>query len=400
MKVLQINSVCGVGSTGRIVSDISSVLRVNKYQSYVAYGCGNSKEKNSYKIQGNLYLKYNIAKTRLFGKHGFYNKTSTKKLLNWIDIIKPDIIHLHNIHGHYINIEILFNYIKKNNIPTVWTLHDCWSFTGHCSHFDYIGCNKWMNICNKCNEIKSYPRSLIFDRSKESFKDKKWIFTGVENLTIVTPSEWLAKLVKKSFLNEYEIKVINNGIDLNIFKPTPSNFKEKYGLKSKKVILGVASGFDEKKGYKYFLELANRLDDEYRIVLVGLKEEQIKSLPKNIIGILRTANAKELAEIYTAADVFVNPTLEDTFPTTNIEALACGTPIVTFSTGGSPESISEDTGIVVKRGDIQSLYISIIKITKDNKSRYKQNCIDRAKLLYCKNNKFNEYIDLYERKLK
>ena len=335
MKIVQINSVPN-GSTGNIMMNIHRELLNQGHESYVVWGRGRNAE-NDHEIYMNdkfgVYL--HVLYSRLTGKHGFASKRATRKLLKKLDDIKPDIIHLHNIHGYYINIEVLFNYLKKKNIKVIWTLHDCWSFTGQCPHFERINCEKWKNGCNKCSLTKTYPKSII-DNSKWNYNKKKELFTGL-NLKIITPSNWLAKLVKLSFLKNYEVKVINNGIDTNIFKPTPSNFREKYDIQDKTIILGVSSVWTEAKGYYDFIELSKMLDDSFKIVLVGLNEKQLKEIPNNIIGLTRTSGQKELAEIYTAADVFFNPTYEDTYPTVNIEAIACGTPVVTYNTGGSPE---------------------------------------------------------------
>lgn len=367
MKILQINSVCGIGSTGRIATDIHNILIKQGHESYIAYGRNLPKNCDNTIRIGTIIGNYiHVAKTRIFDKHGFGSILATKKLINKIKDINPDIIHLHNIHGYYINIKILFNYLKLANKPVVWTLHDCWSFTGHCAYFDYVGCEKWKSGCYSCPEKKAYPRSLIVDNSIHNFKIKKKIFTGVKNLTIVTPSQWLANLVQKSFLNEYPVKIINNGINLNIFKPNKSDFRKKFNLYGKFIILGVAGVWDRRKGLKHFIEMADKVSKDEVIVLVGLTEKQINQVPKNIIGITRTDNVEELVDIYSSADVFVNPTLEDNFPTTNLEALACGTPVVTFDTGGSPESIVNlKTGIVIENKNTINL-IDGIRFMKEN----------------------------------
>jgi len=310
MKVLQINSVCGMGSTGRIATDIHNSLIDLGHESYIAYGRDLPKNCDDAIRIGTKFDNYiNVAKTRLLDEHGFGSKKATKEFINKVKDINPDIIHLHNLHGYYTNIEVLFNYLKEANKPVVWTLHDCWSFTGHCTYFDYVGCDKWKTGCNSCPEKKAYPSSFIFDNSKNNYINKKEIFTRVKNLTIVTPSQWLANLVQESFLNEYPVKVINNGIDLNTFRPNAGDFRKIFNLNGKFIILGVASVWDRRKGLKYFVELADKLSEDEVIVLVGLTEKQIKKIPKNIIGITRTNNVEELVDIYSSADVFVNPTL-------------------------------------------------------------------------------------------
>ncbi len=396
MKVVQINSVCGVGSTGRISVDISKKLNDKGIENYIFYGTGQSDYENGIKFGGTLNLKTHQLGTRLLGKHGFYSRKATKKLIEKIHDIDPDIIHLHNIHGHYLNVEVLFEYLASSNKKVIWTLHDCWSFTGHCAYYDYVNCNKWQTECNKCPALKEYPRSIIFDRSRESFNDKKRIFNSVEDLTLVTPSKWLAEETKKSFLSRYPVQVINNGIDLSNFKPSIGDFRIKHGIEDKFIILGVASVWGRRKGMEYFIEISKKLKKDESIVLVGLSQEQQNKLPKNVIGISRTNSVNELAEIYTTADVFVNPTLEDNFPTTNLEALACGTPVITFDTGGSPEAVDDQTGIVVEKGNLEKLLIEIDNIRNRCKEKYKKACISRASQLYDKDNKFLEYIELYE----
>lgn len=340
MKVLQINSVCGRGSTGRIVLDIHNELMMQGHRSFVAYGREPAIGCNGVIRIGSKYDVYlHVLRTRIFDEHGFGSRKATAKFIKKIDEIKPDIIHLHNIHGYYLNIEVLFNYFKEVQVPMVWTLHDCWSFTGHCAYFDYVGCSRWREGCFRCPQKSRYPSSWFFDKSLVNWKKKKELFAGFKNMTLVTPSRWLAELVKQSFLKDYHVVVIPNGIDTSVFKPTPSDFRKRYGLENKFIILGVANVWEERKGLKYFLELSKMLDDDEVIVLVGLNEKQKKSLPKNIIGISRTTSVKELAGIYTAADVFVNPTLEDNYPTVNLEAQACGTYVITFASGGAPETI-------------------------------------------------------------
>lgn len=394
MKVLQINSVCGVGSTGRIATDLYKVLEEQGHECKIAYGRGTAPEGiDSIKIGSNFDNYMHVFKTRVFDKHGFGSVNATKKFIDKVKKYDPDIIHLHNIHGYYINIEILFDYLEQANKPVVWTLHDCWAFTGHCSHFDYIGCNKWKTGCYDCNQKEEYPSSKVIDNSTLNYEKKKKLFTSIKNMTIVTPSKWLANLVKKSFLNKYKVKVINNGVDLDVFKPTKSNFRENYNLNDKFIILGVASTWSKRKGLDYFIKLEAVLGKEYKIILVGLNDKQIKELPKNIISIKKTNNTKELAEIYTTADVFINPTLEDNFPTTNLEAIACGTPIITFDTGGSIESIDSNYGFVVSKENIYELISVVEDMNKFGFERY--DIIDWAEN-FNKYNKFTEYIEMYK----
>lgn len=401
MKVLQINSVCGIGSTGRIATDIHNILIEQGHESYIAFGRNLPKNcDNTIRIGSKIDNYTHVAKTRLFDKHGFGSKRATKEFVKEIKKIDPDIIHLHNIHGYYINIEILFNYLKEANKPVIWTLHDCWSFTGHCSHFDYIGCKKWKTGCFDCPQKQEYPKSVLIDNSEWNYNKKKEIFMGVDNMMLVTPSNWLSNLVGKSFLKDYRIEVINNGIELSFFKPTDNEFRKKYELDDKFIILGVASIWTQSKGINYFLELSTNLKEDEVIVLVGLSNKQLKEIPENIIGISRTNNVEELADIYSSADIFVNPTLEDNFPTVNLEALACGTPVITFETGGSPESINNKTGMVVKERSSVKLYENISNIRVSEKHSYIKECVDRAIKKYDRKLKYEEYISLYNNLVK
>jgi len=397
MKVLQINPVCGIGSTGRIVTDIHKLLLEEGHESVIAYGRGEAINcDNTIKIGNNVDFYKHALKTRLFDKHGFGSKKATEDFIDKIINYNPDIIHLHSIDGYYLNIEILFTFLKKYNKPVVWTLHICWAFTGHCAYFDYANCNKWETHCQKCPEKKSYPKSIFIDNSYNNYEKKKKLFTGLDKLTLVTPSEWLAKLVKRSFLKEYPVKVINNGINLSVFKPIPSNFRERHNLTNKFIILGVANKWDRRKGFEYFVELSKLIGPDEAIVLVGLSKNQLKHLPRNIIGITRTNNVKELAEIYTSANVFFNPTLEENFPTVNLESQACGTPVISFNTGGSIETIDDTTGFIVEKGDLENTIKIIRKIKSEGKEKYSEFCIKRANKYYNKDDKFQEYIELYK----
>ncbi|WP_146548894.1 glycosyltransferase [Rummeliibacillus suwonensis] len=394
-KILQINSVCGIGSTGRIATDIHQLLLEQGYDSYIAYGRDSTIQDEKIIRIGTKYDNYaHVALTRIYDQHGFGSKKATKDFIKKVEKLNPDIIHLHNIHGYYINIEMLFDYLKEANKPVIWTLHDCWAITGHCAHFDYIQCRKWQTGCGYCPQTSSYPSSYIYDNSSENYIKKQETFTGVKSLTIATPSKWLANLVKDSFLGAYPIKVINNGIDLAAFKPTKSDFRKTFNLEDKFIILGVANVWNAKKGFDYFIELSKRISLNTVIVLVGLTPKQMEKLPKNIIGIRNTRNVQELAKIYSAADVFVNPTLEEVMGTTNIEALACGIPVITFDAGGCSENLNDQCGIVVEKENMDALNKAIETVYNNGKPLYMHHCIKRAKL-YKKEDRFNEYISTY-----
>ena len=397
MRIFSINSV-PYGSTARIMLGISEQALEFGHIAVMATGYSShplQELENKYIKIGNIADKQlHTTLSKITGKNGCFSRFATKKLIKHIKKCNPDILHLHNVHGWYLHLPTLFDFIKKSNIQVVWTLHDCWTFTGKCAHFEKIGCEKWKTGCFSCPQLREYPQSYV-DCSKSMYQKKKEWFTGVENLTIVTPSAWLADLVKQSFLQEYPVKIIQNGINLSVFSPTASDFKKRYGIEGKHLILGVSLGWSDSKGLDVFVELAKRLGEEYAILLVGTDEKTDKLLPKNVISIHRTQNVKELAELYSAADVLVNPTREDTFPTVNIEALACGTPVVTFRSGGSPECIDESCGVVVEKNNVDEMERQIKRVCED-KPFTKEACVARAKQ-FDKKNKFNEYVKLYEK---
>ena len=395
MKVALINTVCGYGSTGRICTDLAEVIHFSGHECRIYFGRNNAEEaqeKCSERIGTSFDIKLHVLKTRLFDGAGFGSVNATRRLIARIIAYNPDIIHLHNLHGYYINIKILFAYLKQSNKPVLWTLHDCWAFTGHCAHFDFVGCQKWQKECGSCPQKSIYPASFLFDRSHSNFRTKRQLFTSLERLTLVTPSNWLAGKVKKSFLSNVPVHVIYNGIDLAKFQPTQSGFREKYGLQNKSIILGVATDWIDRKGLQYFVDMAGILDSSFQIVLVGVTKKQSLKLPKNIISIRRTNSIVELSQIYTAADIFVNPTMEEVLGLVNLEALACGTPVITFDTGGSSECIDTSCGIVVKKGNMSELIDAIIEM-KVNRPQASV-CRNRA-LLFNKDRKANEYMKLY-----
>lgn len=344
MKVLLINSVCGIGSTGKIVGGLAEEFTAQGHEAVIAYGRdGRVPERYqpyARRIGSDLDVKVSALRTRLLDDHGFANKAATREFLKWADEYDPDLLWLHNLHGYYIHVGLLFEWIKSRpRMQVKWTLHDCWAFTGHCPHFVGSNCDRWKTGCFDCPEKKNYPASNGLDRSRENYARKKALFTGVENLSLTVPSRWLEGLVRQSFLREYPVEVRYNTINTEIFRPTEGDFRRRYGLEDKKIILGVAGVWTEKKGYNDFLQLRSLLDDSCAMVMVGVTEAQRQSLPKGIIGIPRTESPRELAEIYTAADLLFNPTYEDTYPTVNLEAESCGTRVITYDTGGCAESI-------------------------------------------------------------
>ncbi|MBQ3527695.1 MAG: glycosyltransferase [Clostridia bacterium] len=398
MRILQING--GVfGSTGKIMFGIARAAekRGHKVMCAAPVTATNrtAQPENGYVRIGTYYSRcISVLLARITGFEGCFSFFETVALLRRVKRFSPDVIHIHSIHNSYLNLPLLFRYIKKNNIRTVWTLHDCWAFTGHCPHFEAEGCDKWKAQCGDCPRYRDYPKSF-FDNSGKMYRLKKKWFTGVNNMTVVTPSEWLSELVGQSFLRDYPVKVINNGIDLSVFKPAEGDLRERYGLCDKKIVLGVSFGWDRKKGLDVFSALAERLPDEYRIVLVGTDDNVDKSLFDRVISIHRTADQQALAGIYTAADVFVNPTREDTLPTVNMEALACGTPVITFKTGGSGEIADSSCGSAVDKDDMEMLVDEIRRVCEKNPYS-KESCLKRAGAFEM-NERFSEYTDLYER---
>lgn len=395
MKIAFVNQYYKTGSTGKIVSDIQDFLDVQGINSHAFCSIGKQDERVS--LYGDkLHLRLTQLENRCLGNHSFGFFTRTTKIVD--DLVKydPDIVHLHNIHGFYMYAPSLFRYLVEYNKTVIWTLHDCWSMTGHCAYFDYIGCTKWKKMCNNCGGLKRYPQSWI-DRTSAFYERKRNLFTSCKKLNIVTPSYWLKDIVCESYLaNSNSITVINNGIDLNIFKPYDhDDLKAQQGYQEKTVILGVSSdGFSGRKGGVFFSELAKHLDDSYKIVMIGVKEEDYKYLPDNIVKIRRTNNQEELAKYYSMADVFINPTLEDNYPTVNLESLACGTPIITFKTGGSPECVNSETGLVTDQKDTRSLINCIHTI--DLSTARRDECVKFAKSHFSKATFAEHYYNLYK----
>ncbi len=395
MRVLFVNTVCTGASTGTICVQLANMVNANSGESIIAYGRGEGVstvrcmriEKQSEFFSHSLF-------SRLTDRQGFFSTSATRNLCDFIREYNPDIVHLHNLHGYYLNIELLFRTLAQMKKPVIMTLHDCWTFTGRCAY--NRDCEKWKSGCGRCPRLSAYPKAWI-DRSARNYEDKKRIFTLLEDMTVITPSKWLAGLARESYLGKYPIKVIPNGIDFSIFKPTENDFRVKNGIKeSEKIALGVANFHDPNKGFDDFLSLAKAVS-ECKFVLVGLSEKQVKSLPEGILGLCRVKNPQELAKIYSAADVFVNPTYADNFPTVNLEALACGVPVVTYDVGGSAEAIqngdkTNTCGIAVSTGDRKALAEAVKKCLADPPSR--ERCQQQA-TAYDKNDRFEDYLRLY-----
>lgn len=394
MRVYQINVVCGSGSTGRIAVDLSKEIESVGGQCRIAYGRGEAPETvDAIKISNKFDLYWHALMTRITDRHGLYSKRATKKLIRDIEEYAPDIIHLHNIHGYFLNYEILFHFLKIYDKPVVWTMHDCWAFTGHCAHYDSVRCEQWKTQCSRCPNIKGYPSSINQWNVDYNYRKKKKCFSNVADLTIVAPSAWLKRQVETSFFSYAKCKTIHNGIDLTNFRPGESNLQKRIGHE-KKMLLGVASVWTKNKGLEDFVKLRSMLDDEYVICMIGLSIKQINKMPNGIIAVERTNDVEELAQYYAMADIFLNLTYEDTFPTTNIEALACGTPVITYRTGGSPEAITDSCGVVFEKGDLEGI-VNMITQSLSKKEFCSAKCVERSRYFeqsLC----YHRYIDLYK----
>lgn len=398
-KLLQINSVVNTGSTGRIAERIGRLAMHHGWESYFAYGrYGNQSQSKLIRIGTKLDTYKNLIRTRLTDKHGLGSKTATEKFMQQVKEIKPDIVHLHNIHGYYINFEILFSFLRSENLPVVWTLHDCWPFTGHCCHYEFANCSKWKEVCFNCPETRRYPKSF-FDNSYWNYQRKRTSFTSLGNITFVTVSKWSKDALKQSFLRRYECRQIYNGVDLSIFKPiyVDESIRNKYNLDvHEKIFLGVASKWGTRKGLSEYVKLYSRLRYGEKLVLVGLSPRQIMTMPQGIICIERTENQEELVALYNVATALVNLTMEDNFPTVNIEALACGTPVITYASGGSPEAVDEETGRVVSKGDLDGIRKAMDGFIMADQLQLKRKCRERASNFFDDTERCQEYIMLYE----
>ena len=403
-RLLQINPVVRVStSTGRIMQEIGELAMQNGWESYVAYSKGRDGIRTcaSHMIPiGNKWDTWmHGLETRLLDRHGLASVSVTYDFIKHLKEISPDIVHIHNIHGYFLNYPVLFEYLSKSGIPVVWTVHDCWLYTGHCYYYSYIQCNKWENGCGDCPQKRKFPASWWLDRSAQNYQDKREAFTAMphDKLTIVPVSDWIRREMSRSFLKDYPFRVIHNGIDTDVFKVYDTDeVKQKYGWQGKHILLGVASIWSEEKGLSDFIKLAQRLREDEVIVLVGVTEEQKKILPHNMYGIRRTENIQDLARLYSVADVFVNPTWQDNYPTVNLEAIACGTPVVTYRTGGSVESVTEDTGFIVEQGDVKGLLDSVRVIEQYGKHYYVDRCRKYALANFRKEDRYADYLNLYE----
>jgi len=400
MKILQINAVYGQGSTGAIVRDIDLALQNAGAESYVA--CSRQRQKllphNCYVIGNSVDYKIHALYTRLAGKQAYGSTISTLQLLKYMERLQPDIVHLHNLHSNYINLNLLLSYLADNNIKTIITLHDCWFFTGKCFHFSLVGCMKWKEQCGSCPKLKDYVPSWFFDQTSKVYEDKKIKFNAISNLVVVSPSKWMSDQAEQSILKDKLILTINNGVDISVFYPRNVDKSKFDFMKSKRfIIIGIASKWLHEQNKNTLDYVAKQLDSDSMLLLIGCNEKQINNLPPSVVGMSFVTDRDKLAEIYSLGDVFVNVSWEDTFPTVNIESICCGTPVVTYNTGGSPEVIDVNTGYTVPQGDYFELWRKISEVKKKGKEYYVHRCAKTGHMKFNKNDRYEEYIDLYNR---
>jgi glycosyltransferase involved in cell wall biosynthesis len=388
-KLLQINVSANWGSTGKIAEQINQTAMAKGWKCKIAYSrFANESESELIQIGTKKDVLWAVAETRLLDRAGLSMRRATKDLIRQIQEFQPDVIHLHNIHGYVLNYELLFGYLNKTEIKVVWTFHDFWAITGHCAHFVDVDCMKWKTGCHHCPKHKSYPSSFT-DFSARNYALKKHLFTENTNLHIVAVSEWVANYVRESFFKDNDIRVIHNGVDLQVFRPLQVvKDSQKFN------ILAVSNIWTKSKGIDDILQLREMLPNEFSITIVGLSEKQITKLPFGIKGITRTQNTNELIKLYNHADVLINPTYADSFPTVNLEALACGTPVITYKTGGSPEAVDSITGAVLEQGNVKEMVEMIKKLKAHPLSS--EDCRSRAEKIFDKNKCFARYVELYE----
>lgn len=396
--VVQINSVINKGSTGKICQEIGELTENNGWKHYIAYGRdSNQTDLTSYRVGNKLDNYSHAAKSILFDAQGLGSRQATINLCKWLDQVSPNVIHLHNLHGHYLNYPYLFRYLKQSNVPVLWTLHDCWSFTGHCTYYSDIECVKWKTKCYECPKRANYPKSLFLDFSTRNFEMKKGLFLGIKNLKLITVSNWLRQEVKQSFLGDQEIVTIHNGVDTSIFHPgyDVSVLDEKYGLKGKFVAVAAATAWSPTKGFSDYVSLSGLLKSNEVLVLIGLDEKTIAQLPPNMIGVRRTESQQELARWYNRADVVLNLSTQETFGMTTVEGFACGTPAIVYNSTASPELINEKVGYVLEPGDVCAVYTKIRELRLKNDS-LGYDCVKHANENFNSDKQYSKYISIYE----
>ena len=396
MKVLQVNSVCGRGSTGKLALQISEYLTEQGVENDIAYGFGTTDAKNAFRFSTMPEAHLHSFLSRRFCKQGYGSHVATRQLIRAIKRRSPDVVHLHNIHGHYLNFKMLFGYLNKTDIKVVWTFHDCWPMTGKCTHFTVAGCDRWKTGCYDCPQLSSYPDSVT-DRSLKNYIDKKACFTANQHLHIVTVSQWLRGVVEQSYFGGVaDVRCIYNGIDTEVFSPTESDLRKRLNLEDQFVVLGVSSVWKDAKGLREFIELAKIADEGVAIVMIGLTEEQRAELPPSVVGVPTVSDQRTLAQYYSMADVLLNLSAEETFGLVVAEALACGTPAVVLDSTACPEVVDEHTGIVIESGAPMTVMAALDTIRARGKASYADACTERARTLFSKERMQREYLNLYE----
>ncbi|MGE5402088.1 MAG: glycosyltransferase [Ignavibacteriales bacterium] len=400
MRVLQINSVCGFGSTGNIVMDLANALMAQGDECFVAYGQLDTGYKNSFRIGTRTENHLHNLGSRILGRQGYHSHRGTGNLIRYIEKIKPDLIHLHNLHGHYLNLGMLFSFLSGAGIPVVWTLHDCWAFTGRCSSYSEAGCNRWQTRCYDCPQLSKYPPSLFLDRSEEMYEDKKKWFTSVKKMTLITVSEWLTGEVKKSFLSKYPVCAVYNWVDQTIFKPLAEDGRKVYGIDENKfIILGVSAGWiSSSSKLKDFIRLAKMTGNDMQLVLAGGIKGRVP-VPPNVKLISYLHNPVELARLYSMADVYVHFSLEDTFGKVIAEALSCGTPAIVYNSTACPEILGEGCGYVAERRDVEEVYSKIRQIQSEGKQKYSSACVNHVRDNFGMNKNIGRTLNIYKNML-
>ena len=398
-KLLQINPVVRLNtSTGRIMKEIGEMAIAAGWESYIAYsGARDGVPQHSSRLVpvGNKFdLALHAAATRLFDAHGLVSRRVTRAFIRRMQEIDPDVVHIHNVHGYWLNYPLLCQYLRESGKPVIWTVHDCWLYTGHCYYYSAAGCDKWSSGCGHCPQKRAFPASWLLDRSARNWRDKQRAFGSLERLTIVPVSEWIRGEMSRSFLWDKPFRVIHNGIDLDVFRPEAAEGQER---PAGTVILGVATLWHEEKGVRDFIELAGKLRPNEHLVLVGrMSEAQRAAFPAGVQLVERTENVAKLAALYATATVFVNPTWQDNYPTVNLEAIACGTPVVTYRTGGSVEAVADGTGFVVEQGDVDGLLARVRELAARDRQAVAGRCRAHALQHFSKQERYQDYIRLYE----
>lgn len=395
-RLLIINVALNWGSTGKIVEGIGSLAKSRGWEVYVAHGARYKNRSNLKAIQvsGRAEEWIHYIGSSLFDAQGLGSRCATRRFLKEVDEISPDVVHIHNIHGCFLNYPLLFNYLRDKQIPVVWTLHDCWAMTGHCVHFEKTHCERWKTQCEKCPQKRDFPTSYLLDRSKRNYALKKQLLTSMDRMRITTVSAWLKGVAEKSYLNKFPIDVVPNGIDTGRFNYTDKDIKKRFQIESKILLLAVASGFEERKGIFDYVALSRILTDKYQLMLVGVNDQDRKVLPDNVIAVSRANGPEELAAFYSASDVLLSLSYEETFGLTVVEAMACGTPAIVYDNTAQPELITKETGTVVPTGDIDTLINAIEVVCSKPKETYEDACRRHA-IQYDESLSYNKYLDIY-----